>query len=228
MEIVVQDRPELARIFAARVEQHARRVARLALALPGGSAAEAFCPALAGASIDWGRVDLFWCDERGVPPDHADSNFRIANELLLRHVPIESGRVHRMPGEAADLDQAAAHYEADLVRTLGTPPRLDMVLLGVGPDGHVCSLFPGHRALAETNRLVLSIQDAPKPPPRRLTLTLPALRGAIVVVAAFGGSKAVAIRETVLNPDSKLPVALAVRGSRETALLVDREAAGKL
>jgi 6-phosphogluconolactonase len=224
MEIVIQERAELARIFAARVEDRTRRASRFSLALPGGSAAEAFCPALALTSVEWSRVDLFWCDERAVPPAHPDSNFRMADELLLRHVRLEPGRVHRMQGESPDLPGAALAYDVELKRTLGDPPKLDMVLLGVGADGHVCSLFPGHPALAEQQRWVVSIDDAPKPPPRRLTLTLPALQGTFAVVAAFGASKAAAIKEAIQNPSSRLPLALAVRRAREVLFLLDQEA----
>jgi 6-phosphogluconolactonase len=224
MQIVVTDRAELARIFAARVETHAHRTQRCSLALPGGSAAETFCPALAAASVDWSRVDVFWCDERAVPPDHVDSNFRIAEELLLRRVPIDRSRVHRMPGESPDLARAAAEYEADLQRTLGDPPRLDLALLGVGPDGHVCSLFPGHPALDEAVRRTIAIDDSPKPPPRRLTLTLPALKDSFVVVAAFGRSKAAVIKEALHERGSSLPLARAVRGARDVLFLLDEEA----
>ncbi len=133
-----------------------------------------------------------------------------------------------MRGEDRDLARSASDYERELTAALGRPPRLDVALLGVGADGHVCSLFPGHRALAETSRLVAVVTDAPKPPEVRLTLTLPALAGALVIVAAFGPAKAPAIAEALSDPASTLPVALAVRGAREALFLLDASAAAEL
>src|SRR5262249_18355181 len=116
-----------------------------------------------------------------------------------------------------------------LEQLLGRPPRLDFVLLGVGPDGHVCSLFPGHPLLAEERRWVAAIDDSPKPPPRRLTLTLPVLAAAeLVVVAALGEGKAEVVRESVEEPASRLPLALVTRGSRRMLFLLDPGAAGRL
>jgi 6-phosphogluconolactonase len=127
-----------------------------------------------------------------------------------------------MPADGADLEKAARAYEADLVSALGTPPRLDLALLGVGPDGHVCSLFPGHPLLRERTRRVAAIEDAPKPPPRRLTLTLPALWDTeLLVVAALGETKAAAMGEALTDPASLLPVAQAIRGARRVAVLLD-------
>jgi len=220
-EVVYAERDELARIFVERVEQRFHQLGRLSLALPGGSAAEVFCPALAGARIHWRDVDVFWCDERAVPADHPESNYRIAHDRLLSRVRVDPARIHRMPGEAPDLAAAAVEYEKRLVRASGAPPHLDVVLLGVGSDGHICSLFPSHSALEERARLVLPIADSPKPPPRRLTLTLPALAGALVVVAAFDVTKKAAIDETLLDRDSSLPVAQASRGARQCVFLLD-------
>jgi len=127
-----------------------------------------------------------------------------------------------MPADDPDAESAARSYEALLTATLGTPPQLDLALLGVGPDGHVCSLFPGHRLLRERQRLVASIGDAPKPPRRRLTLTLPVLwEAAVVVLAALGEAKAAVLREALEEPSSPLPVALAMRGARRTVVLLD-------
>jgi 6-phosphogluconolactonase len=227
-EIIVRPAADLARIFAARAAAVARAAHEegrsCALVLPGGSVAEQFFPVLAEADLDWRRVDWFWGDERAVPPDHLGSNFRLANELLFSRVAIDSARVHRMKGEANDLERAAADYEAELKDVLGATRPFDLILLGVGPDGHVCSLFPGHPALQESARLVVAVADAPKPPPRRLTLTLPAFAQAFIVIAAFGSSKAAAIRDALKNPDSRLPVALAARAARHTLFLLDEEA----
>jgi 6-phosphogluconolactonase len=221
-EVVFGETGELARRFAATVERRFEELGRVSLALPGGSAAEAFCPALADARLRWRDVDLFWCDERGVPPDHPDSNYRIASELLLSRVETDPARVHRMRADLPDLAAAAVEYERRIVRASGAPPHLDVVLVGVGPDGHVCSLFPDHAALAETSRLVVPIVDSPKPPPRRLTLTLPALAGAVVVIAALDRSKARVINEALNDPRSTLPVTLAARGAGRAVFLLGR------
>lgn len=228
MEIVVKEPEALAATFVARLEERVRRSPRFALAVPGGSAAEICGPSLIGATIDWRRVHLFWVDERAVPPDHPDSNYGLAYKSFLRQLPIDATHVHRMRAEVEDLDQASADYEAELRHTLGDRPRLDLALLGVGPDGHICSLFPDHLALEETTRLAIAIDDAPKPPPQRLTLTLPALREASIVIAAFGDSKAAAIEEAIHNQESKLPLALAIRQAREVLLLLDDGAASRL
>ncbi len=116
-----------------------------------------------------------------------------------------------------------------MARILGAPPRLDLALLGVGPDGHVCSLFPGHPLLLEESRSVAVVDDSPKPPPRRLTLTLPVLAAAeLVVVAALGRGKAEVVREAVEESASALPVARVARRARRCVFLVDAEAASRL
>ena len=221
-EVIVGTPPQLAEIFCNRLAL----VQPVTLAVPGGSVAERFFPALAMAELDWKKLHLFWCDERAVPPDHPDSNYRVAAELLLNRAPIDPANVHRMKGEMADLDRAAAEYERGLKAVLGERSRLDVALLGVGPDGHVCSLFPGHAALEETIRSVVAVVDSPKPPAGRLTLTLTALQDAFVVIAAFGASKAAVIREALENPQSPLPVARAARQAKRALFLLDQDAAG--
>src|SRR4029453_18672555 len=117
-----------------------------------------------------------------------------------------------IPPDDPDLAAAAASYAAELRAVLGEPPRLDVALLGMGPDGHVCSLFPRHPLLRERTRWVAEITDSPKPPPRRLTLTMPVLPGARAIWGgAFGKPKAAIIREAIQDPTSQLPVALAAR-----------------
>jgi 6-phosphogluconolactonase len=134
-----------------------------------------------------------------------------------------------MPAEEADLDAAAGAYGEEIRRVLGTEPRFDIVLLGVGPDGHIASLFPGHRALSERQRLVLPIVDSPKPPPRRLTLTLPILTNAErVIVMAMGKSKAPIIREALTSENSKLPVAFVLRRAASALVLLDEDAGARL
>jgi 6-phosphogluconolactonase len=230
---VVVDKPDglretlLGRLQALAAEAYSSR-GRFALGLPGGSVAEAFLPAFPRAQVDWTRADLFWGDERAVPPDHPDSNYGAAVSLWLKDAGLPASRIHPMPADEPDLEAAAAAYESLLVERLGSPPALDAVLMGMGPDGHVCSLFPGHRLLEEEVRFVAPIDDSPKPPPRRLTLTLPALRAArLVVVAAFGASKAPPLKEGLRDPGSRLPVALVLRQARQSLLLLDAEAAGR-
>jgi 6-phosphogluconolactonase len=134
-----------------------------------------------------------------------------------------------MEADAADLDRAAASYADTMVRLLGSPPRLDFLLLGVGPDGHVASLFPDHPLLQEQARWVAAVTDSPKPPPRRLTLTLPALEAADrVVVTAFGKAKAGVVHDALEKAGSELPVALLARSARSMVFLVDFEAASRL
>jgi 6-phosphogluconolactonase len=199
------------------------------VALPGGSVATTFFPSLAHASVNWSRTDFFWGDERAVPPDHLDSNYRVAQSLWLGPARVPPERIHRMVGEAPDLRREAEAQAAVLERVAGSPPRLDLVLLGVGPDGHVCSLFPGHPLLAERTRLVAVVEDSPKPPPRRLTLTMPVLtRASLVIVVALGRGKAEIVREALEDPGSALPLALVARESRRALFLLDEEAAALL
>jgi 6-phosphogluconolactonase len=232
VEVVVEEPTALVAPFILRVEQLAQRAlaerGSFALALSGGSVAETLLPALAGANVDWARVDLFWGDERAVPPEHPDSNYGLARSLWLKTGGPPAERVHRMPADAPDLDAAARAYEARLVGRLGTPPSLDVALLGVGPDGHVCSLFPGHPLLQEEVRFVAPIEDSPKPPPKRLTLTLAALAAVrLLVVGAFGASKAAVVREALERPSSDLPLSLSLRRARRSLLLLDPAAAGR-
>jgi 6-phosphogluconolactonase len=231
-ELIVKSPAELAAVFVDRLlglSLRARAEDRpLSVALPGGSVAEMFLPAVAQAPLDWEAIEWFWGDERAVPPDHPDSNFRVAHDLLFSRVPIDVARIHRIRGEARELETAASDYEFELLRMLGVPPRFDLVLAGVGPDGHVCSLFPEHPALAEGSRFVMPVVDAPKPPPQRITVTLPALADTVLAIAAFGPSKAFAIVEALENRTSNLPVALAVRAARHAVVLVDQSAAGRL
>ncbi|HKE00404.1 MAG TPA: 6-phosphogluconolactonase, partial [Planctomycetota bacterium] len=139
-------------------------------------------------------------DERAVPPEHPDSNFGMASRTLLARLPIRREQVHRMEAERADLESAADDYAAALRAAAGVAapavPRFDLVLLGMGPDGHTASLFPGSPALEERSRLVVPAQSADGH--RRLTLTLPVLNAARrVVFAATGEAKADAVRRTL-------------------------------
>jgi len=195
---------------------------RFTMALTGGSAA-ALYGALAEAKLPWDKVHVFFGDERCVPAEHADSNFKLAKESLLGRAPIAPANVHRIQGEIAP-EEAARAYETDLLATTGDGA-IDLVHLGMGPDGHVCSLFPGHALLAEATRLVASLTDSPKPPPARVTLTFVALgRARNHLFLAMGASKAAALREATLDPSSALPAARVHRLGR-AVWLADRDAA---
>lgn len=232
-EIVIDAPEALARLFAARFVAAAHEAiaqrGRFSCALPGGSVAEIFFPALAQVLSPEDPIDFFWGDERAVGPDEADSNYGLARRLLLEPVGVDPRGVHRMVGESGDVEAAARAYEQEMVRTLGEPPRLDLVVLGLGPDGHICSLFPGHPLQRERGRLVAGILDSPKPPPERITLTMVPLELAGAIwIAGFGESKAAAMREALEDPASQLPVALALRAAPRTLVLLDPAAASRL
>jgi 6-phosphogluconolactonase len=137
---------------------------KFTVALSGGSTPRRLYQLLADAPLrdrlDWGKVEIFWGDERSVPPDHADSNYRMANEAMLSRLPFPPERIHRLQAERSDRDKAAQDYQADIARAFGIsptgePPAFDLILLGMGPDAHTASLFPGSTALGETKKWVV-------------------------------------------------------------------------
>lgn len=187
-------------------------------------------------AIDWSKVQLFWGDERFVPADDPERNEKQARDALLDHIDIPAANVHPMApsdGEFGDdLDAAALDYQGVLAAAAepGQPtPAFDVHLLGMGGEGHVNSLFPHTPAVAETTRLVVGVEDSPKPPPRRITLTLPAVtRSREVWLVVSGAAKADAVAEAIggASPDD-VPAAGAV-GREATIWLLDTEAASKL
>jgi 6-phosphogluconolactonase len=229
--VVIGDLPELQNVLAKECEKQAAEVIarreKFIVALPGGSVATAFFPTLAALAIDWRRVEIFWIDERAVPPDHPDSNFALTSKLLLEPAHVPAARVHRMYGELPDLAQAARRATDDLKLIAGDPPFIDFVLAGVGEDGHVASIFNDVRraGLALETRPVIPVYDAPKPPSRRLTLALPVLaRAGLVVVAALGASKAAAMRGALHDTGVNTPVAELLRSASSSLVLLDRDA----
>jgi 6-phosphogluconolactonase len=180
-------------------------------------------------------VEVFWGDERCVPPTHADSNYRMAKEALLDLVPIPAERVHRMAGESPDPAAAAAAYEAEIARVLGgspggAPPALDLVLLGMGADGHTASLFPGTTALGERRRWVVA-NHVPKLGVDRVTLTWPILnRAAHVFFLVVGADKAAVLREVLEGPPAveRLPSQGIRPEAGRLVWICDRLAAGAL
>jgi 6-phosphogluconolactonase len=196
------------------------------VALAGGSTPKAMYRLLASPAyrerVEWRRVEIYFGDERCVPPDHPDSNYRMAREALLDHVPLGADRVHRVAGERPP-EEAAAQYQQQLVR-LGDKP-LDLVLLGMGPDGHTASLFPGTPVLAETRALAAAVY-VDKFESWRVTLTAPVLSAAAhVMITTVGAEKADAFAKAMLAPAGTVPIQL-VRATDER-WLVDRTAAQK-
>lgn len=189
---------------------------RCALALSGGSTPRTLYERLASqwrARIPWGALHLFWGDERYVPHGDVHSNYRMAKEALLDHVPCPADHVHPMPTDLANPEAAARAYEATLRHYFaGGPPRFDLVLLGLGEEGHTASLFPRSPALAERTRWTVAV-TAPIDPPMRLTLTLPALTRAAVIYFVVAGSKKAHALSQVLSPtaDPNVYPAAAVR-----------------
>ena len=220
------DAVSLAGTAAARVAALLEYVAKdrpseISLALAGGSTPRALHAELALLpDLPWDRVAIYFGDERCVPPDHRDSNYRMARESLLDRVPIDPARVHRMRGESLDRDAAARDYEAKL------PAALDVLVLGIGEDGHTASLFPGAPSLSEVERRVLPV-IGPKPPPERLTIT-PAVIAAArhVVVLASGRGKCEPVARAIEGTSS--PLETPAQLARDALWILDQDAASAL
>ena len=202
------------------------------LVLTGGSTPQLVCPLLVVPprvlQLDWTKVEFFFGDERAVPARHPDSNYNTAREALLDYLPrVGPGQVHRMIGEAADLDAAARAYQALINRIVPKGasglPAFDLVWLGMGPDGHTASLFPGTEALHETERWVVP-NWVPQLDAWRLTLTFPVLNAARQVnVVAAGEEKAAAVRAVRDNAPDQPPSGMV--DAARTVWLVDEAAA---
>jgi 6-phosphogluconolactonase len=186
-------------------------------------------------SIDWSRVSLWWADERFVPSDSADRNDAPEFAALFGQVELDPANVHRMPASDGpygdDVSAAAAGYAGDLAAAAdeGDLPRFDVILLGVGPDGHCASLFPGHPATRELSASIVAVHDSPKPPPTRLSFTFRALdsaREVWFIAAGEGKADAVALAWSGADPE-QVPSA-GPRGQYRTLWLIDQAAAAKL
>ncbi len=188
---------------------------RASLALSGGSTPGPVYRELAKRDVPWHRVDFYFVDERFVPPDHPESNYLLAEEALFKPLGVPADHVFRMQGERQDRDEAARDYEKRL------PPVLDVVVLGMGEDGHTASLFPGGSALEEKTRRVLAVVG-PKPPPWRMTLTLPVLQSARKVLGLVAGAgKRDMVRRVLAGED--LPAARVPQAQ----WMMDKAAAGQ-
>lgn len=222
---VVVDSQAFAAIAAARladiVTQLIAQCGRARVALAGGSTPRAVYRRWAeAASMAWDRIEFFFGDERGVEPTDPESNYRMAREALFDVVPIAARQVQRMPAERRDREAAAAEYAAQL------PPSLDLIILGIGEDGHTASLFPGSSALQEKQRLVLAVK-APKAPHERLTITPPVLMAAKEkIVLASGAQKAAAVRQALQGQNT--PMDCPARLARDGIWIMDQAAAAAL
>jgi 6-phosphogluconolactonase len=207
------------------------------IALSGGSTPQRLFRLLAAAGNDalpWEHVDLWWGDERTVPPDHAESNYRMAREALIEPLGLAASHVHRIAGELADHDACARAYSRDLVTALGSPPTFDLVLLGMGPDGHTASLFPGSPALDETSRwVVANLVTSPlvHGTATRITLTAPALNAARHIRFLVAGADKAAALAQVLEGEhdpARYPSQLIAPSAGDVVWFIDAAAASAL
>lgn len=224
----------LADAVAREIDDAVRSRGRCSIALSGGSTPVPLHRILATRfreSIPWSDVHVFWGDERYVSADHVLSNYRMAKETLLDHVPCPAGNVHPMPTHLTNPMDAAGMYEATLREYFdGEWPRFDVMLLGIGADGHTASLFPGSESLEESTRWALAV-TTPAEPAIRLTLTLPVLnRSTGVHFMVAGASKASAVRAILAGraDPADYPAAGVQPVSRAAAWWLDREAAREL
>ncbi|WP_078871069.1 6-phosphogluconolactonase [Streptomyces caatingaensis] len=243
--VVHRDKELMARAAAARlitriVDAQAAR-GSASVVLTGGRNGNGLLAALAASpardAVDWSRLDLWWGDERFLPDGHPERNVTQAREALLDAVGLDPARVHPMPaadGTYEDADEAAAAYAAELAAAArpedhGAVPSFDVLLLGVGPDTHVASLFPELPGVRETERTVIGVHGAPKPPPTRISLTLPAIRAAREVwLLAAGEDKASAVALALSGAGEIQAPAAGAYGRTRTLWLLDQPAAAQL
>lgn len=225
----VEDPEGAARLIASRLEELISEAIELRgrahVALSGGSTPRPAYELLAKRLADPDNLEIWFGDERAVPPDDADSNFKLVSEALAGS-GLPADAIHRIEGER-DPEEAAASYAELLTERLasedGGMPALDLALQGLGPDGHTASLFPDHPAL-EADSVCVAVHEAPKPPPERITLTVPALRAARkIIFLVTGEDKAKAVAAMLESPSGpKLPASLLVRP--DTELIADEAA----
>ncbi|MEU7643840.1 6-phosphogluconolactonase [Streptomyces huasconensis] len=242
--VVHRDKELMARAAAARLitkivdAQSARGYA--SVVLTGGRNGNGLLAALAASpardAVDWSRLDLWWGDERFLPDGDPERNHTQARAALLDAVPLNPARVHPMPASDGpyEVEAAAEVYAAELAAAArpedhGQVPAFDVLMLGVGPDTHVASLFPEHPAVRETERSVVGVHGAPKPPPTRISLTLPAIRAAREVwLLAAGEDKAGAAAIALSGAGEVQAPAAGARGRSRTLWLLDAAAAAQL
>ena len=229
-----------AQYFLEMASEAVQARGRARIAISGGSTPKTTFALLADrnepwrAHMPWDALDLYWVDERCVPPDHADSNYRMTREAMLDHVPLKPEQIHRIEGEL-DPEAAAARYESELRNSFrlegAETPRFDLVALGMGPDGHTASLFPHTDAIHELSRLSIANHVPQQKDSWRITLTWPVINHASSVFFLIAGSDKAAVLNEVLtgarNPE-RLPSQLIWPASGILTLMLDKAAAALL
>lgn len=222
MELVVARIDELRTHITESFESAVRERDGLSLAISGGATALVFLGALRAARVNWSRVTMFWGDERAVAANSPESNYGVAERLLLGPLGASAPRALRMPGDHPDLEEAALQYDETLAYELRGGP-LDLALLGIGEDGHVCSLFPGHPALQQVEHRVIAIHDAPKPPSRRLSLTMSFLcQTRKVWLVVLGSRKNPVLQAAVARTRLETPLDILLAGAKDTTIFTDQ------
>ncbi|CAE6349998.1 unnamed protein product [Rhizoctonia solani] len=185
---------------------------KFTIALSGGSLPKMLKGLIGRRDVPWDKWYVYFADERLVPLGHEDSNYSLCDKEFLSHVPIPRTNIHTIDEKLLDdAEEAADAYEKILIREFAQKdsarfPVFDLILLGMGPDGHTCSLFPGHELLNETDRWIAPIEDSPKPPPRRVTFTFPVLNHAAKVsFVATGEGKQEMLQRILDHPEQGLP-----------------------
>ncbi|MFO7876958.1 MAG: 6-phosphogluconolactonase [Desulfovermiculus sp.] len=239
---IFPEQKDISKALASKVaevaEQAAKARGRFTVALSGGSLLDILSPPLITnplqSLIHWTSWEVFWADERCVPLLSPDSNFAAANRLLFKHVGIPWEQIHAIDDTLAPREAARA-YQSTIKEILQVPngqlPRFDLILLGMGQDGHTASLFPGHDILQEKQKWVAPVFDAPKPPAERITLTLPVINQAReVIFVVTGAGKASALRAVFddQDPGHRLPASLVNPAHGHLTWFVDEAAAEQL
>ncbi|KAL5495333.1 SOL1 [Sanghuangporus weigelae] len=199
--------------FVIKVQKDSiEKKGRFTIALSGGSLPKQLNGLIGKPGLKWDLWHVYYADERAVPLDHPDSNHKLCSDVFYSKVPIPAQNIHPIdPNYLDDLDELSDAYEQELIREFAMKdsaryPVFDLILLGMGPDGHTASLFPGHELLSEEDRWVAWIDDSPKPPPRRITLTYLVINHAARVAFVAAGAEKADILHTVLDkPEEGLP-----------------------
>jgi len=222
MELVIAPIDELRNRLTEQFEALARDRDRLTCAVSGGATALVFLGALRTARVDWSRITLFWAEERAVPPTNPDSNFGVADRLLLKPLGARGPRTHRMDADTGRLDDAALFYDQLLAHELDDQP-LDLALLGVGENGDVCAIYPGHAYELDGDFRVIAVDGAPRPPRRRLSMTLGFLsQSRKVWIIGLGVRKLVALQAATSRTQLETPLDHLIHQAADVTVFTDQ------